>query len=238
MKQLSILFFLCTTLALQAQQLQLHYDFRHSIDPELHRRNFSYLSFEYFNANDSLGSFLLKAQMDFNGEKNNIGQLFLQVSQNLRFWKPKVFMALNFTGGLGVTPPSYGYYLSNSFGLGAAYPFQWKGAWMNASMGYRYNTFAKPSHDLQGTLYFGKGFFNYKLLVAGSFVAYSENRNHGNEWTKDLRGKKLAFFGDPQIWYRIKGKYSIGSRYSMFYHVLTSEHTLQVYPSLALKREF
>ncbi len=102
-------------------------------------------------------------------------------------------------------------------------------------MGYRYNAFAKPSHDLQGAFYFLVVFFRTKLLMADGFVAYSENRNHGDEWTKDLKGKKLAFFGDPQIWYRIKGKYSIGSRCSIFYHVLTSENTLRVYPSLAFK---
>lgn len=238
MKHLMMWFLLSASTYLQAQQLQLHYDFRHSIDPELQRRDFAYLSFEYFKSQDTMGSFLLKAQMDFNGDKNNIGQLFVQVSQSLRFWKPKVYLALNYSGGLGVVPPTYGYYLNNSLGLGAAYPFQWKGAWLSASMGYRYNIFNKPSHDVQATFYFGKGFFNYKLMIAGSLVAYSENRNHGDEWTKALSGKKVAFFGDPQIWYRIKGPFSIGSRWSVFYHVLTDKNAVQVYPSLALKREF
>ena len=238
MKNVLLLIFCAAALAGQAQQLQFHYDFRHSLDPNLNRRNFASMTFEYFKANDSVGSFLFKIQTDFTGENNNVGQLYLQISRNLRYWRPKLQLALTYSGGLGVAPPAYGYYLTNTFGIGAAYPFQWQNAWFSASLGYRYIAFPKPSHDPQFSFYFGKGFFNYKLMVAGSLSAWSENRNQGNDFTKDQTGKKVAFFGDPQCWVKVSKTVSVGSRINLFYHTLTTENRLQAYPTIALKNQF
>lgn len=225
-------------LGAQCQQLQVHYDFRHSIDPDLNRTNFPSLNFEYFKSQDSTGSFLFKMQADFTGERSNVGQYFLQVSQNLRYWQPRVYLSLNYSGGLGIASPSYGYYITNSFGVGVAYPFQWKGAWLSCSWLYRYNAFPKPSHDAQFTFYFGRGFYNYKILAAGSIVAWTENRNQGTAWTEGLGGKKFAFFGDPQVWVKITRTVSVGSKVNLFFHVLTEEDKLNAYPTLALKKEW
>ncbi|WP_338876295.1 DUF5020 family protein [Spirosoma sp. SC4-14] len=238
MKTLLLLVSVFFSPLVRAQQLQFHYDFRHSIDPTQNRRNYATLVFEYFKSNDSTGSFLLKMQTDFSGENNNIGQLFLQVSKNLRYWRPPLYLSLTYSGGLGVAPPAYGYYLTNSFGIGVAYPFQWKGAWFSTSLVYRYNAFPKASHDPQLTFYFGKGFFQYKLMIAGSLVGWSENRNQGTDYTAGQQGKKIAFFGDPQLWLKIGKSVSLGSRINLYYHTLTSENRIQVYPTLALKTQF
>ncbi len=230
--------FSVTSLVSQAQQLQMHYDFRHSLDPSRTRRNFASLTYEHFKGNDSTGSFLLKMQTDFSGENNNVGQLFLQVSKNIRYWKPKPELALTYSGGLGVAPPTYGYYLTNSFGIGVAYPFQWQKTWFTTSLVYRFNAFARPSHDTQFTFYFGRGFFTYRLWVAGSLVFWSENRNQGTDLTKGLHGKKIAFFGDPQCWVKIWKQVSVGSRINLYYHTLTNANRLQVYPTLAVRNQF
>lgn len=223
-----------------AQNFQLHYDFRHSIDPKVNPMNFPSFSFEYFKNVDTVGtgSFLFKIQADMKGKDKNMGQIFTQVSQTLRFWKPKVYLSLTYTGGLGVTPDSYGFYLNNSFGAGIAYPFQWKGAWLSASLCYRLNAYPKISHDPQLIFYLGKGFFNYKLFVAGSIVSWTENRDQGIEYTAGQRGKKFAFFGDPQIWFKVKGGFSVGSRVNLYYHLITNDNKLQVYPTIGTKYQF
>ncbi len=238
MRTVLLFIFSAANLVGQAQQLQLHYDLRHSLDPATTRWNFASLTYEYFKGNDSTGSFLLKMQTDFSGEHNNVGQLFLQVSKNIRYWQPKVELALTYSGGLGVAPPSYGYYLTNSFGVGIAYPFQWRSAWFSTMVVYRFNAFVRPSHDVQFTFYFGKGFFNYRIWVAGSLVGWSENRNQGTDLTTGLTGKKVAFFGDPQCWVKIGKQVSVGSRINVYYHTLTTENRLQVYPTLALRNQF
>jgi hypothetical protein len=240
MKSIFFLTFLISALTGFSQNLQLHYDFRHSIDPELNVKNYPTFSFEYFKNIDTIGtgSFLIKLQADLNGKKNNIGQVFTQVSQSLRFWKPKVYLTINYSGGLGVTQSLYGFYISNSFGIGASYPSVWKGAWLSTSLSFRYNVFDKPSFDPQLSFYFGKGFRNYIVFAAGSFVFWTQNKNQGNEYTKNLSGKKFAFFGDPQIWIRIKNGFSAGSRINVYYNLLSDDAQIKFYPTIGAKYQF
>ena len=232
--------FIFSTHGLWSQNLQLHYDFRHSIDPKLNGKIFPMLSFEYFKEIDTLGtgSFLFKLQSDLNGSNGNVGQVFTQLSQSLKFWGPKVYLALNYSGGLGVTAASYGFYLTNAFGVGVSYPFQWKGAWIATNMYARYSAFNKPSYDPQLTLYFGKGFLDYRIFIAGSFVFWTENKNQGTDFTSTLTGKKFAFFGDPQVWFRLRNGFSIGSRISTFYNLLGEEDQFQFYPTIGAKYQF
>lgn len=223
-----------------SQNLQLHYDIRHTIDPGRNPANYPAFSFEYFKNIDTsgTGSFLIKLQADLNGKNNNIGQVFTQLSQSLRFWKPKIYLSLNYSGGLGVTTSAFGYYLSNSYGLGISYPFQWKGAWFATSLIARYTAFDRPSYDPQMTVYFGRGFINYKIFTSGSFVFWTQNKNQGIESSNDQHGKKFAFFGDPQIWFRIKNKFSVGSRINIYYHIYDMRNKIQLYPTIGLKYEF
>jgi hypothetical protein len=236
----NLLIFLLFTTTTNAQDIQFHYDFRHSVDPKLNPKNFPMISFQYFKAIDtsSTGSFLLKVQSFLSGEKGNTGQVFFQVSQTLKFWKPKIYLSAGYNGGLGIAPPSYGYYLNNTFGLGAARPFQWKKAFFSTSLLYRYSAFNKASFDPQLTLYIGRGFLNYKLFFEGSFVFFTENRNIGVEYTKHLNGKKFAFYGDPQIWFRVKNNLSAGTRLSVYYHLLNNGNQIQAYPTLGIKYKF
>jgi hypothetical protein len=232
--------FLVLSISALSQNIQFHYDFRHAIDPKLNSKNFPSFNFEYFKDIDSAGtgSFLFKLESDLNGTDNNVGQVFTQISQSLKFWEPKVYLSLNYSGGLGITPDSYGFYLSNSFGVGLSCPFQWKGAWFATNLLFRYNAFTRPSYDPQFTFYFGKGFLNYRIFLAGSFVFWTENRNQGNDFTKDLNGKKFAFFGDPQIWIRIKKGFSVGSRINAYYHLLSKDNKIQFYPTIGTKYQF
>ncbi len=223
-----------------SQNLQIHYDFRHTLDPTLNPNNFPSFSFEFFREIDSAGSgsFLFKMQADLKGQASNVGQVFTQVTQTLRFWKPKVYLSLNYSGGLGVSPDGYGFYLSNAFATGVSYPFQWKGAWFSTQALFRYNAFKQPSYDVQGVFYFGKGFWNYRVFAGGSFVFWTENRDQGIEYTQHLHGKKLAFFGDPQVWVKIRGAFSVGTRINVYYNLLGGDRQLQVYPTVGTKIQF
>lgn len=224
----------------RSQELQLHYDFRHSVDPKLNSRNFPLVVFKYIKDIDTLGSgsFLFEAQAFFNGEKGYMGQAFLQASQSLRFWKPKVYLQLNFSGGLGVAPPSYGYYISNSYGIGLSMPLVFKRSWYSFSLMYRYSDLKNPSHDIQSNTYIGGGLFNYRLMYACSMVAWVTDRDDGLPENAGKTGKKIAFFADPQAWYGIGKGFSLGTRLSLYYHVISNDGRVQVYPTLGVKRNF
>ena len=246
MRSVLLIFILLIHSPVFSQSLQLHYDLRHTLDPKHTQKNFPAFYFEYFKPADSSssfikpGSFLLKVQSEFTGEKYNAGQFYMQVSQAFRFWRPKIFLQLQYNGGLGIAEPgAYGYYLTNAFSLGAAYSFQWKfKAFFNGYASYKYTPFKKPSHDIIYAFFWLRFFSNYKINFSGNLVSWTENRNHGDAFTANKRGKKFSFFGDPQLWFSLYKGFSIGSKVNLYYHVLTDDSRFQAYPTIAMQYHF
>ncbi|MDB5088254.1 MAG: hypothetical protein JWR09_2248 [Mucilaginibacter sp.] len=241
-----IWFGLCiVSMPLFSQNLQLHYDLRHSIDPKHNAENFPTVYFEYFKSQSDTtsfikpGSFLFKVETDMQGDKNNIGKAYIQATQTFRLWKPKIFLGVQYSGGLGVTEPKqYSYYINNSLGIGPNYPFQWHGIYFSAAVYYTYNILKKPSNDVMLSFYWWKGFLNYKLEFAGDFELYTLNKNHGDDITKNLKGKTVSFFGEPQVWFNLNKSFAFGSKQLLYYHVTTIENIFQVYPTVAIRIKF
>jgi hypothetical protein len=239
-KVLTLIVFLISPIILFGQELQLHYDFRHTIDPQLNEKNFPWIDFKYFKEIDTLntGAFLLEVQSFLDGDKNNIGQTFMQLSQSLKFWEPNIFAYFYFSGGLGVTPESYGYYISNAYSVGGSYLLEFKKIWFNLSLLYRYSAYEKPSHDPQVNFYIGGALFNYKLMYSSTLVLWSNNNDDGSTINSEKEGKKVLFFADPQIWYKIGRGFSIGTRGGLSYHIVDDKNRVVLYPTIGLKFEF
>ncbi|HEY1870632.1 MAG TPA: DUF5020 family protein [Chitinophagaceae bacterium] len=242
MKYLFVLFFCYLNSVVPAQQLQLHYDLRRAIAPKYNAKNFTTLYFEYFKSQDSgkafikPGSFLFKMQADFAGDQNNLGKFYMQVSQSFRFWQPKIFLSLQYSGGMGITEPKqYSYYINNAFSAGVEDPFKWGNTYLSSVLYYKYVPYKKPSNDFLYTLYWWKGLWNYKAEFSGDFSVWTENKNHGDDLTKDLHGKRFYFFAEPQYWHRLVKNFYVGTKVNMYYHVYTTENLLQVYPTIAVK---
>jgi Domain of unknown function (DUF5020) len=242
MKYILLWAFMFCALRSFSQNIQLHYDLRHTTDPAANSKNYPTLYFEYFKSQDSgrsfikPGAFLFKMQADLLGAANNIGKMYIQVAQTLRFWKPRVFLHLSFSGGLGVTEPKqYSYYILNTYEAGVAYSFEWKGGYYTSVLDYKYVPYASPSSDFIYTFYFYRGFYNYRLEISGDFSLWTENKNHGDAVTENLTGKRFFFYAEPQIWYRVAGGFSVGTKINMYYHIYTSENILQIYPAAAVR---
>lgn len=239
MKPLFILLIIIGLQPASAQEIQLHYDFRHSVSPRKNPKNYPLLVFKYFKEIDTVGtgSFLFEVQSHLSGKKTYIGQAFIQASQSLKFWKPKIYLYANFSGGLGVADPDFGYFISNSYGLGVSVPLVFKKSWYSFSLMYRYSDLVKPSHDVQSNIYIGGGLMNYRLMYGCTLVAWATNKNNGLAENAHKKGKRLAFFADPQIWYGIGKGFSVGSRVSLFYHI-NNESGIQAFPTAGIKRTF
>ena len=67
---------------------------------------------------------------------------------------------------------------------------------------------------------------------------YTQNKNLGDSYTSNLSGKRIAFFGEPQIWFKINNGLAVGSKINLYYHVLTSDDLVQVYPTAAVRFKF
>lgn len=222
------------------QDLELHYDFRHSTDPKNNERNFLFLNFNYFKELDTTGkgTFQIQVQSQLNGEKGSIGQTFIQLFHNVKYWKPKIYLSGYFSGGLGVTSTSFGYNIANAYGLGLSVPLIYPKTWFNFGLLYRYSATAKPGHDPQINFYVGGGLFGYRLMYSSSIVFWTPAKDNGLPVNAGKSGRKVSFFGDPQIWYGIGKKFSIGSRINLYYHIITDENKIMLYPTIGIKRKF
>lgn len=227
------------------QSIQLHYDLRHTINGKRNLENSPVLYFDYFKEQDSgrgfvkPGSFFFKAQADLREKGAGIGQVYLQASQTFRFWQPKVFLHLQYSGGLGLANPrAYSYTITNAYSVGLSYPHRWGSAYLTSVLHFRQVAFAKWSRDLLYTLYWWKGLLHYKAEFSGDFSIWTENRNHGDDFTKNFKGKRFFFFAEPQAWLRLHQNFSVGTRINVFFHVNTNDNLVEVYPALALRCKF
>ncbi len=230
-----LLFLLLVPALGHAQNFQFHEDFRHTVDPAYNDRNDPTLYFEYFHPADTgrsrLGPCYMKIQCDLLGPKDNMGKSFFQASQSFRVWKPPVYLAVQYSGGLGVTqPPQYSYTISNAFSVGPSWPFRRWGAWFNLMVTYTYNALPHPSQDVLVSFYWGKALRNYTWEFNGDFEVYTIDKT-----PQGLPGKWICFFGEPQIWRHLARHLSLGSRLNLFYHVLTFQDHFQAYPTLGVK---
>jgi hypothetical protein len=220
-----------------AQDLQIHYDWRHTIDPRNNPRDFPALTFKSFKGLE-FGSFLLKLEANLDGTQHNISKGYLEVSQTVRFWNAPVYALVEYTGGLGLFEGAGGgYYIQNAYLVGSAYPFAWRGSWANVSLAYKHTNFQRPSHDPQATLYWGRS-IRERWAFASTGVFWTQNRNHGDEFTASLSGKQRSFLIENEIWWRAVGLVSVGTEIRVSRNVYATDGRLLLYPTVGMRYLF
>jgi hypothetical protein len=221
----------------QAQDLQLHYDWRHTVDARNNARNFPELTLKSFKALE-FGSFLFKLEADLDGSQHNVSKGYLEVSQTLRFWTAPIYALGEYSGGLGlVDGTTGGYYLENAYLLGAAYPFKWQGSWANVYIAYKHTSFPQSSHDPQASLYWGTP-FRERWAFASTGVFWTQNKNHGDVFTAGLTGKRFSFLIENEIWWRAVPLLSVGSEIRISRDVYAVDGRLLVYPTVGVRYLF
>ncbi|GJG89391.1 hypothetical protein tb265_45720 [Gemmatimonadetes bacterium T265] len=226
--------------AARAQELQVLYDWRHSVDPRNNRRDFPTVTYQTYHGSAN-GAFLLKAQGDLDGSRHNMSKVYVEATQTVKFWKPAVFLHLEYTSGLGLFDRAAGgYYLDNAYLVGAAHPFRWGGAWASAYVAYRYTNTPRASHDPQLSLYWGRTLGGRWRAwdLASTGVAWTQNRNRGDAWTAALRGKRAALLVEHGVWYRCGPRAALGARVIVSENVFAADDRAVVYPALGVRRQF
>jgi hypothetical protein len=220
-----------------AQELQLHYDWRHTFDARNNPRNFPSVTFKSYKGL-SFGSFLLKLEGDLNGSRDDLSKVYLEVSQTFRFWAPPIFAHVGYSGGLGLFDGATGgYYIDNAYLFGADYPFRWLGSWGNGYLAYRVASLPRPSHDPEFSLYWGKVVRGrWSLASDGEF--WTVNRNRGDSLTANLTGKRVALLVENEVWYRILSLISVGCEIRVSRNVYATDGRLLVYPTVGIRYLF
>ena len=115
MKQIISALFLCMLLSavpgLQAQNIQLHYDFGRSLyDKDLQGRPLLTSTVEKFHP-DTWGSTYFFVDMDYTDK--GVASAYWEISRELKFWKAPISAHVEYNGGLK--------YVNNAFLGGATY---------------------------------------------------------------------------------------------------------------------
>src|SRR5262249_22444961 len=114
--------------------------------------------------------------------------------------------------------------------------FQWQGSWGNVYVAYKRTSTARPSHDPQCSLYWGKAFGH--AWVASTGVFWTQNRNRGDALTANLTGKRFAFLIENGVWWRTVAPLSVGTMIRVSRNVFAADARLLIYPTIGVRYAF
>jgi hypothetical protein len=219
------------------------YDFRHFTDPNNNGNNFPVAELKVFIP-ESFGTFLMKEEIDWDGPNHNVSQIYTELSQSLKLGHMTLgdlplFAHLGYSGGLGVFGDGTGgFYTPNAYNAGLEYRFEVQKAFCDASLTVRYTNFAHSSYGPMVTLYAGRNFLNYKLLVANSFEAWTtpEPLNSGSNQSR--AGTVASWELESEAWYKIAQRFSVGAYVRTTRNVYALSNRWLLYPSLGIRYAF
>jgi hypothetical protein len=226
-----------------AVNVDLLYDLRHTSDPRGNLNNFPVVELKLLYPR-SFGSFLMKEEIDLDGSNHNVSQTYTELSQSIKLGNATlvgapIYAHLGYSGGLGVFGnASGGFYIHNAFNVGLEYPFQFRGAFCNAFVAVRYTSFAKPSYDPMLSLYAGRYFFKYRLLVANSLEAWTTSNNQGDGPARHDTGKFASWESESEVWYKVAEGFSVGTYIRTTRNVYALSNRWVVYPSFGVRYAF
>ena len=226
---------LCATGAIQAQNLQLHFDPRNSLyGDKVAPVNYLTATFEMFKP-DQWGSTFMFVDFDFNFDKRNPGLAYAEIAREFKIGDFPLLPHIEYNGGLGlVRGMDKGFSIPSSYLGGFGYPFQLGNFFMSTYVAYKLNAFQKVSHDAQWTFTWNSTLAGGKLSLAGFFDLWSENKDRAGVDS----GKKLVLLSEPQIWYNITPQFAIGSEVEVSYNFVVGADKFYAIPTIGTKWNF
>ena len=220
---------LTVSAALQAQNLQLHFDPRNTLyGDEVAGSNYLTATFEMFKP-DQWGSTFMFVDFDLNNSKKNIGLVYAEIAREFKIGDFPLMPHLEFNGGLG-----NGFSIPSSFLAGFGYPFQLGNFFMSTYVAYKLNAFQEVSNDAQWTVTWNATVAGGKLSLAGFFDLWSENKDR----TGAESGKKLIMLSEPQLWYNFTPNFALGTEVELSYNFVVGPNHFYAIPTLATKWNF
>ena len=231
MKKILFLLFAVATVSLQAQNLQLHYDFGRNIysEEEPDRQKVT-ATFEQFKA-DKLGSWFYFVDLDLTSK--GVISAYTEVSREFNIGNKGWAFHMEYDGGLNT---------GTVFQSAALFGPAWNGHNEDFSTPYSIQLLYKPIFNS----YFGSGYTSFQLTGVWS-TTFAQGKCTFSGFFDFWRGEKanghgmLIFFSEPQFWYNCNKHISLGSEVELtnnFVFNLANDKTFFVNPTLAVKFNF
>lgn len=223
-----------------AQNLQVHYDFgRHIYSDDEPSRQAVTATFEQFKA-DNLGSWFYFIDLDV--DNKGMAGAYTEISREFNFYKPcdnaTLSAHVEYDGGLN---------RGGSFQQAGLVGAAWNGHNADFSKTYSLQVMYKQffgdkefGHDAYGSFQvtgvWGLNFADGKATFSGFADLWSEKQY----WD----GKRhLVFLAEPQLWYNVSSKFSVGTEVELSNNFIYSSKNgkndkFYVNPTLAVKYNF
>lgn len=186
---------------LNAQNIQLHYDFGNDIYDELGGRAKLTTTVEMFKP-DKWGSTFFFVDMDY--ANNEVASAYWEIARELRFWKAPISVHVEYDGGIN--------YIKDSYLGGVTYSYNntsfTKGFTLTAMYKYIHSNESPSNFQLTGTWYmnFGKGMFSFS-----GFADFWREKH------TDMNGKAhdFVFLAEPQFWVNLNAFKGIDDKFNL-----------------------
>lgn len=221
---------------LQAQNLQLHFDPRHSLygDKVNAPANYMTATFEMYKP-DKWGNTFMFVDFDFNFDNRSPGLAYAEIAREFKIGDFPLLPHVEYNGGLGlVKGADVGFSIPSAYLGGFGYPFRLGSFYMNTYLVYKLNDFKKVSHDAQWTVTWNSTLVGGKLSLCGFFDLWSENKDRSGAKS----GKKLVMLSEPQIWYNVTPQFALGSEVEVSCNFVSGTEKFYAIPTLATKWTF
>lgn len=228
MKRLKLFFVACLVLVaaanVNAQNIQVHYDFGRAFYKDLSLRSVLTTTVEKFHP-DAWGSTFFFVDMDYTS--NGISTAYWEIARELKFWDGPFSAHLEYNGGLSSSSS-----FNNNYLLGATYSYNSADFSKGFTLSAMYKHIAKASepHSAQVT---GTWYMNMKggLYTFSGFVDLWRENN------------KVIFLTEPQFWVNLnklsgvneKFNLSIGTEVELSKNFIYGSDKFHAIPTLALK---
>lgn len=203
-----LIIFLLTISVINSQNIQLHFDPRHTLNTDIFDRNYLTLTFEIDKA-DKWGFTYGYVDLDLNQSKGNIGLTYLEISRDQKIGKLPFMAHIEYNGGVGKVQ-NFGFSIPNAYLAGLSYMMKIKNVDINTYLTYKYHAFEKVSNDIQWTVRWNTSLCNNKLTISGFLDVWTENKYRFKQ-VEEKNKKKIIFLSEPQIWYNVTDNLSIGT---------------------------
>lgn len=232
---LLLLLSVLTSSNLNAQNVQLHYDFGHKTYEEMRSRPSLTTTVEMFRP-DRFGSTFFFVDMNY--KESGVQSAYWEIARDIRFWNLPVALHLEYNGGLSNTM-SY----NDAYLLGTSFSYNNRSYTFGASLipMYKYLSHAQRPHSWQLT---GTWYYNF-LDDRFSFNGFADLWGDRNTLSKEAESM-IVFLAEPQLWINLHNfaiipdgfNLSLGTECKLYYNFPLKNDRLKAIPTLALKWQF
>ena len=191
--------FLMAWTALEAQDIQLHYDLGKD-------RKYLTSTVEMFKT-DQYGSTYFFIDMNYGGnDVQGVSLAYWEIARGLKFWDNPFEIHVEYNGGFGQYAPGGSYQINDAWLFGGNYTWNTSDYSKIFTLQLMYKTIrGKNKNSFQVTGVWTLQFFNNKLTLDGFADFWREDNAFSDKNTK------FIFLSEPQFWYNVTKNFSVGS---------------------------